>query len=191
MSDLEKNSAVSRLIAHDTEVIQPLRKGNYERLERVKTTPIEAQIAFIKELVKNPEATKAFLKDPKQYAVDHGVLLSPEVVKAISNSVIYDVALDAELTANLGAHGLQDLIDMRQGKPTGVQANAAAVAAGAAVVAAVAAVVTMVVTLVRTSHPADLVSLQGLGQQGIKLPGDKSFVPRDIMKSVNIKGRGL
>ncbi|MFD0958010.1 hypothetical protein [Paenibacillus chungangensis] len=194
MSDSTKNESgvMKRLVAHDAEVIQPLRKEKLDRLDRVKASSVEAQLAFIKELVKNQESTKAFLKDPKKYAVDHGILLSPEVVKAISNAVIFDVALDEEVANTLGSHGLQDLIDMREGKPTGVHANAAAVAAGAAVVAAAAAVVTMVVTLVRASQPADLVSLQGLGKQGIKLPGGKNFIPRDNMKTnFNLRGRGF
>lgn len=191
MSDEEKKNTIGKLLAHDLKVVQPVRNVNSERLDRAKPTSIEGQIAFIKELVKNENEAKAFMKDPKKYSVEHGVLLSPEVVKAITNAILYDAALDDELIQKLGPHGLKDLIDMRQGRPTGVQANAAAVAAGAAVVMAVVAVATLVVTLVRTSHPADLVSLQGLGQQGIKLPGNKAFVARDQIKAVNVKGKGL
>jgi hypothetical protein len=178
--DKLERGVVERLTMHDAEVVQPIRERWAQQLDRVKTSPVEAQIAFIKELVKSPEASAAFLKEPKQYAVDHGILLSPEVVKSITDAVIFDTALDQELVKKLGPHALQDLVDMRQGKPTGVQANAAAIAAGAAAVAAVAAVVTMVVTLVRAKHPADLVSLQGLGAKGILLPNAGSFQARDI-----------
>ncbi|MFA9560475.1 hypothetical protein ACERII_24550 [Evansella sp. AB-rgal1] len=180
---------IERLIAHDLEVIQPIREKNLERLEHVKPASVEAQIAFIKELVKSKEQSDAFIKDPKQYAIDHGVLLSPDVVQAITNAVIFDAALSEDLTKNLGPNALQDLIDMREGKPTGVHANAAAAAAAAAVVMAVVAVVTMVVTLVRTTQPSDLVSLQGLGKQGIKLPQGQNFKARDIVTPrINLGG---
>lgn len=173
---------VNKLIAHDLEVIQPIRVTKATQLDKVKASSEEAQVAFIKELIKSPESTSAFLKNPKQYAIDHGILLSPELVKSVTNTILYDVALDDGLTRKLGKNALKDIIDMREGKPTGVNANAAAVAAGAAVVMAVAAVVTMVVTLVRVSHPADLVTLQNLTNKGITLPNGRAFQARDFRK---------
>lgn len=173
---------VNKLISHDLEAIQPIRVKKATQLDKVKASPEEAQVAFIKELIKSPDSTNAFLKDPKQYAIDHGILLSPELVKSVSNTILFDVALDSNLTNKLGKNAIKDIIDMREGKPTGVNANLAAVAAGAAVVMAVAAVVTMVVTLVRVSHPADLVSLQNLTNKGITLPNGRAFQARDFRK---------
>lgn len=178
-----------RIINYDAEIVEPIRRERLARLNQVNLAPVEAQVAFIKELVKSPEETKSFLKDPKQYAVDHGMLLSPEVVKTITDAVLIDVTLKPEVIESFGPNALKDLVDLREGTPsgvilregtpTGVVANAAAVAAGAAAVAAAAAVATAVVTLVRTSKPSDLYLLQGLGEDGITLPNGNEFISRD------------
>lgn len=182
------NKVIERLKSHDIEAIESIRREKNDNLQKVKAAPVEAQIAFIKELLKNKAETDAFLRDPKQYAVDHGILFSPEVVKAISNSILYDVTLEPEMVNGLGEHALQDIVDMREGRPVGVNSNAAV---AAAVVVAAAAVVTAVVTVVRTDRPADLISLSGLGRRGVVLPGGIDFVSRDVIsRNVNPRDRG-
>lgn len=161
------------------------------KLDNVQFTPVEGQIAFIKELIKSPAETRAFIAAPKDYAVDHGILLNPDVVRAVVNQVMFDASLDTALHTEIGPSASKDLIDLRDrlkpgglkpvgpgGDPVNPAANAAAVAAGAAVAMAVVAVVTMVVTLVRAKKPEDLVSLQGLGAHGVLLPGKQIFVNR-------------
>jgi hypothetical protein len=117
---------------------------------------------------------------------------------------MFDVALDEDFVRAAGPHIAKDLVDLRNrrkfGEPSlpgpiprpepgpipGPQpgpdpmpmAVPAVVAAAAAVVVAAVEVVTMVVTLVRVSRPADLVSLQGLSDHGILLPGGRPFVDR-------------
>lgn len=152
----------------------------------VKASSTEAQVAFLKELMKNQEETDKFVNNPKQYSIDHGILFSQDVVKVITDAVLYDSVLDRDKIKDFGDNALQDLIDMRAGKPGGVKAIPAAVAAAAAVVMAVAAVVTMVVTLVRTERPADLYALVGLGEKGIILPNGRQFIARDIPQSTNV-----
>ncbi|KYF78024.1 hypothetical protein BE11_15545 [Sorangium cellulosum] len=172
---------IANLLKKDTTHVASLRTSAAEALKKVSPSPPEAQIAFLKELVKNPKEAEKFSKDPKQYTVDHGILLDPALVKFVTDSVLFDTVVDPSGAAVLGDAGLKDLIDMRAGiggsriNP-GTVANAAAVAAGAAVVMAAVAVVTMVVTLVRTQRPQDLVSLQGLGAKGVTLPGGNKFI---------------
>lgn len=172
-------------------------KARDERLENVKFTPVEGQVAFIKELIKRPEETRRFLADPKQYAVDHGILVDPKVVKTVVNQILFDTVLDEEFCGMAGVHVTKDIVDLRDRlKPGGIKpigpgggpvnpvANAAVVAAAAAVAVAVVEVVTMVVTLVRAKRPADLVSLQGLGTRGVVLPGDMRFIDRSRLAGI-------
>jgi hypothetical protein len=42
-----------RLINHDKEVIEPVRREKMARLERMQPAPVEAQVAFIKEMLKS------------------------------------------------------------------------------------------------------------------------------------------
>lgn len=175
------------------------------KLDSVKFTALEGQVAFIKELLKSPAETKKFMEDPKQYSVDHGVLLNPDVVKVITNQILFDAVLDDEFCATGGVHVTKDLVDLRGrlrpggirpigpgGAPVNPAANAAAVAAGAAVAMAVVAVVTMVVTLVRAKRPQDLVSLQGLGSTGVLLPGNIRFVNRTKLAGIaTTRGMGI
>ncbi len=176
------------------------------RLQNVKFTPVEGQIAFVKELIKQPAEAKAFMNDPKTYAVEHGILLNPDVIRSVVNQVMFDTVLDEELVSTVGQHAAKDIADMRAHlKPGKLKvdvvgggrynpvANAAAVAAGAAVVMAVVAVVTMVVTLVRATRPGDLVSLQGLGAKGVLLPGNQVFVNRtkQLGGIAAIRGMGI
>lgn len=177
-----KKGDTKKLIRRDAEVVQPIRKQNLERLDKVKASSIEVQVAFLKELMKNQEEADEFMKDPKQYTIEHGIMFSPDVVKTISDAVLYDTVLDENKLKDFGENAIKDIVDMRAGKPSDAKSFPAAVAAAAAVVAAVAAVVTMVVTLVRVERPADLYALAGLGDKGIILPNGKQFVARDIQQ---------
>lgn len=179
MPDLKEE--IKKLQENDNRTNQSDRSKAYRKLSKTKFAPVEAQIAFIKELTKSKTEADAFMKNPKQYAVDHGMLLSPDIVKKLTNQVLFDVGLDKTLTDQLGKYAHKDLIDMRYQNPFGVRAFPAAVVAVAAVVAAAAAVVTMVVTLVRASRPIDLVALQGLSEKGILLPGNIKFNARDTV----------
>lgn len=87
------------------------------------------------------------MNDPKAYAVEHGVLLDPQVVRDVTNALLFDMNVEPELVERLGPRGTQALLDMRATHSA---------AAGAAAVAAAAAVVEAVVTVVRTSRAADL-----------------------------------
>lgn len=197
------DSAAGPYLELDKATTAEEREKAIERLNNVRFTPVEGQVAFIKELVKQPDEARRFLEDPKRYAVEHGVLLNPNVVKKLNDQILFDVVLDEEFCGSVGPHATKDLIDLRSrlkfgstkikpvgpgGDPINPVANAAAVAAGAAVVMAAAAVVTMVVTLVRTSHPADLVSLQGLGDKGVLLPGNQRFIART--PTLDLRGQG-
>ena len=200
MPDVSKGS--TKRITADEKSTELAREIAAQRLQQVEFSPVEAQIAFIKELAFANECREsdAFLKNPKEYALKHGILLSPEVIKEITNSVLYDVRLSDSLKSKLGTNAMKDLVDMRNIREWSIQGSSggspnawpAAAAAAAAVVVAVAAVVTMVVTLVRTTgRPMDLVSrpldmnlLQQLNKQGIIMPGGQAFVAKDV---VNIR----
>ena len=178
------------------------RENMLDRLDKVQFTPVEGQVAFIKELVKNKEEGMKFLADPKQYAVDHGILIHPEIVRTLNNQMLFDVTLDEEFSNVAGEHVAKDIVDLRsrlRGIPDRIPIGpggegghpAANAVAAAAVVVAAAAVVEAVVTVVRTKKPSDLVSLQGLGDKGTLLPGGTRFVNRSGFAGMNnLRGRG-
>ena len=174
------------------------RKVKLDKLNNVAFTPLEGQVAFIKELIKKPDEAQKFLSDPKTYSVEHGVLLHPNVVAKTVNQTLFDINLDVEFAEEAGIHVTKDIIDIRNrfenkpptnlggpviGEGPGLAAAAAVVAAAAAVVVAAATVVTMVVTLVRAGRAADLYELQGLGK-GTFLPGPIKFHDRTGIRDV-------
>lgn len=160
-------------IAVDNRLVASRRQSLVKTVQLAGSSPIEAQIAFIKGLIDNPAESRKFTQAPKDYAVEHGVLLSPDVVRDVTNGLLFDVNVDSGLVGKLGSRAAQDFLDMRSNGS--VAAVPAAVVAGAAVVAAAAAVVEAVVTVVRTSRISDLVALKGLGPNGIRLPGGGKF----------------
>ncbi len=176
------------------------RREALEKMDNVMPSPVEAQVAFIKELIKNPGEAKKFFAAPKEYAVEHAILIDPMIVKKVVDQAMFDIALDEDFCGTVGPHVTKDLVDIRNklkpgtipqvgpnGEPINPVANAAAVAAGAAVVMAVVMVVTMVVTLIRTKRPADLVSLQGLGKTGTLLPGGIRFTDRTGIRIAGLR----
>lgn len=136
-------------------------------------SPAEAQVEFMKGLLEDKAEARKFMENPKQYSVEHGVLLDPDVVQAVTESILFDVNAKTGTLAKLGTRGAQAVLDMRANHS--VAAVPAAVVAGAAAVAAAAAVVEAVVTVVRTSKIADLHALKGLGARGIIMPGGMPF----------------
>lgn len=161
------------LVENDSRGIATTREALAETVRLVGGSPVEAQIEFLKGLVANPPEAQAFISDPKSYAVAHGILLDPDVVKEVVNATLFDVTVDPGLVDRLGLRAASGIIDMRASNS--VAAVPAAVAAGAAAVAAAAAVVEAVVTLVRTKRVEDLLVLKGLGPNGIVLPGGAPF----------------
>ena len=62
---------VTRILTFD-EGNAERRRAALDTQDKLRFSPLEAQVAFLKELVKNPEEGKKFTNDPKQYAIDHG-----------------------------------------------------------------------------------------------------------------------
>lgn len=157
----------------DARMIAPRRASLAKTVALAGSSPSDVQLAFIKGLLDNPSEARKFTASPKDYAVEHGVLLDPDVVRGISDALLFDVSVDKAALEKLGPRGAQAVLDMRINNS--VAAVPAAVVAGAAVVAAAAAVVEAVVTVVRASKVSDLVALKGLGPDGIRMPGGGAF----------------
>ena len=144
-----------------------------QAINKVGTSPVEAQVTFLRELMGTPGEAKTFQADPMKYALEHGILLDPRVVDMVVQAAMTDLPGPIQDAAKYGPDVEEIVSGLRS--PGVVAAWPAAVAAGAAVVAAAAAVVTMVVTLVRAGRMEDLVALRGLGANGIRMPGGKVF----------------
>ncbi|HEV7372568.1 hypothetical protein [Arenibaculum sp.] len=172
-SSVPEAAQIEAQIATDNRVVARRRQNLTKTVKLAGASPVEAQIAFIKGLIDNPAEARKFTSSPKDYAVDHGVLLDPDVVREVANGLLFDVNVDGALMGKLGGRAAQDFLDMRSN--ASVAAVPAAVVAGAAVVAAAAAVVEAVVTVVRTSKISDLAALKGLGPNGIRMPGGGRF----------------
>ena len=160
-------------VDNDMRSIGGEREALKRSLKLAGTSPPEAQLGFLQGLVKDSREADAFMKNPKQYAVDHGVLLDPEIVKGTVDAMVFDANVPQDFLRKIGTKGTQALLDLRATNPVG--AVPAAVAAGAAAVAAGAAVVEAVVTVVRTSKVDDFLALKGLGPNGIRMPGGLPF----------------
>ena len=139
-------------------------------VNQVGATAKDIQVSFLKGLMENKVESAQFLNNPKNYAVAHGIILDPNVVKVVTDNVLFETSVSDALVAKLGENAARDLLDMR-----GQGGTAAWPLVAAAAVAAAAAVVTMVVTLVRMDRPEDLRALKGLGPQGIRLPGGRQI----------------
>lgn len=193
---MPNDTNTSRLKALDEGTNQTSRVNALQQLQKIQFTPIEGQVAFIKELVKLPAEAKKFLDNPKQYSIDHGVLIDPAIVQKVVAQTLFDVALDPEFANAAGPYVVKDIVDLRDrlgpggikpvigpgGDPVSPTAN---IVAAAAVVVAVAAVVTAVVTVVRTKRPEDLISLQSLGGRGTLLPNNTMFIDRTGIRNIS------
>ncbi|HEY8378366.1 MAG TPA: hypothetical protein VIK91_17840 [Nannocystis sp.] len=144
-----------------------------QAINKVGSSPVEAQVQFLKELMERPAEAKKFQADPKAYAVEHGILLDPRIVELVVQTAMTDLPGPLQDAAKYGPKVEKVVASMRS--PGVVAAWPAAVAAGAAVVAAAAAVVTMVVTLVRAGRLQDLEALRGLKAEGIRMPSGAKF----------------
>src|SRR5690606_4923481 len=115
-----------------------------------------------------PEEMRAFMDDPPRYSIEHGVLLAPDVVRTMVDTVLFGDAVTDRTVERLGPAAARELVSV--GNPRSPAAWPAAVSAVAAVVSAAAAVVSAVAAL--TKHNAhDLIALKGLGPEGVTLPG--------------------
>ena len=113
MGNTNDELKIKELLQKDAETVA-IRKKHAEALKKVEFSPIEAQIAFIKELVKDEAEAAKFLKAPKEYALEHNIRLAPETVEELLDSVIFNEDITDPLKDQLGANGLKDLVDLRQ-----------------------------------------------------------------------------
>ncbi len=171
---------IKAIIAQD-EKSNKIKRAEFKELsKKVDFSPEEAQIAFLKELVKDKAEQETFLKSPKEYAEKHNIVLDPEFVQLTVDSVLFDVEITDPIRERLGENGLKDLVDIRGRYVPGATAlGPAAVAAGAACVAAVAAVATLVVTLTRSSKVDNISSIREVANGKIRLPKGREFNRRD------------
>jgi hypothetical protein len=149
------------------------RSNAKDAIAQVGASPVRAQLIFLKELAADKKEADAFIRDPKKYSVDHGILLDPNIVALVTQHILVEPIPVAILEAQLGKRAAADILTLRA--PGNIAAFPAAAAAIAAVVMAAVAVVTMVVTLVRVQRPQDLVALRGIGPKGILMPSGQQF----------------
>ena len=171
---IRNDARLEAAIELDADTIGQRRSLAQSVIENVGASNPTQQLAFLRSLLENPEEATAFRENPKQYAVDHGVLLDPALVRTAVDAAVFDAAIDRQRVETFGPEAVQELLAIRR-DAVNPRAVPAAVAAGAAVVMAAAAVVTMVVTLVRVERPQDLIALKGLirpgGPMGPEGPG--------------------
>ena len=134
------SSDITRRIAENSAKSMELSRKLSTTFKQVGSPPVEAQLAFLKGLVDNKVEADSFLKNPKEYCLKHGIVVSPEVTQLVVKNVINDKGVDPTIVTRYGDIVAGYILDLRA--PGGQYAW---VIAAAAVVAAAAAVVTMVV----------------------------------------------
>lgn len=163
-------SAVRREVAASDEKAVAERGELRAALDAVGPSPTDVQVCFLRGLVDDPAEAKKFLDSPKTYAKEHGVLLDPQLVRDIVDTVVFGDQINERLAHKLSPGALRDVAHLRS-RPN------ACVMGGASTV--VSDVVSLVVTA--ASSPSDLVDLKGLGKEGVRLPGGRVLrVPKDL-----------
>jgi len=153
-----------------------IRRKKYQALT---ASPVEAQVAFLKELSRDEDEIKKFMEDPRKYTSDRNITLDPETVKEIVDSTLIDIEFSDAVRAKLGENAIKDIVDMRADVISGTRANVAAAAAVAAVVVMAA---TLVISLTRSNRTARLSELKNIRGTDIRLPKGATFKARDITK---------
>lgn len=171
-----ENERISELLAKDAAIAERRRK----LYSSIQASPIEAQVAFLKELSRDEVESKKFLNSPKQYAKEHGIVLSPDVVQDVVDTCLFNIEFTDPVRAKYGENAIKDLIDMRYDIVTGTNANA--VAAGAAVAAVVVMAATLAISATRSTRVDNLSDLKGIRGGTIRLPKGATFKARDNLK---------
>ena len=102
------------LLAEDAEYTGSIRKRVDSEMKKIEYSPVDKQISFIKTLVKDQVKADEFMKDPVAYAEKRKVVLSPDVVKTLSDSILYETAITKSTVKIVGEENLKDLVDMRR-----------------------------------------------------------------------------
>lgn len=124
--------------------LEQLNAAKRRRLQGVVqllgTSPPEAQLDFLRQLMSQPEQAKQFMEDPAEYAASHGVVLDPELVRRIVDTAVFGEPISEQMANQLGPRAVDALVSL-QGDGR-VAALPIAVATAVAVAGAAVALVT-------------------------------------------------
>ena len=169
-SEERERIELDSLIESDANTVGKDRREQKRATKLVGSSPYEVQLKFLKGLMDNSTEADEFLRDPKQYSIDHGVLLDAEIVKDVLNSTVFDVNVSSELLDKYGIKGVDILLDMRKNCMACVSTSSTVVySAGDVVVEAVN-------SAFRGLRPEDLLAIKGLGPNKIRMPGGSKSI---------------
>lgn len=106
------NSRLVAILERDAQLAK-IRKERHTQLKE-NGSLAEAQIAFIKELTKDAAEAKQFHKDPEQYAKEHNIQFTPDVLEMVLDATLFDIEFTDPVKERLGVHALKDLVDMKE-----------------------------------------------------------------------------
>lgn len=186
MSDTQRESAeagIAREVARSDEKVRAEWAEARDAVAWVGASPTDIQVCFLQGLVNNPEEAERFLEDPTGYARESGVLLDPDLVRDIVDTVVFGADLKERLGDRVSPGALRDIAYMRQHPNACVMAGAATVASAAAAAAAAA---------VKSEALGEVARLKGLDGAGIRLPGGRVLkAPRDVAVSVVVANNAV
>lgn len=138
-------------------------------VDAVGASPTDVQVCFLEGLVGHPAEAAKFLEDPQQYALEHGVILDPRLVRDIVATVV--LGEDADLLRDrLSPGALRDVLSLRDRAHQGVMDGAATVTAAS-----------MGAVLSAAQSATDLQRAKGLSSAGVRLPGGRTLtLPADL-----------
>mmetsp|Transcript_29159 Transcript_29159/g.56246 ORF Transcript_29159/g.56246 Transcript_29159/m.56246 type:complete len:266 (+) Transcript_29159:700-1497(+) len=141
-------------------------------VEMIGPSPTDVQVCFLEGLMNNPDEAEEFLKDPAGFSREAGVLLDPELVREISDVVLFGRDLETHLGDKLSPGALVDVARMREMPNKRMISDAASSAAATAK------------GLVGSSgkiNAKELMRVKGLDSKGVRLPGGRVLrSPKDI-----------
>ena len=139
------------------------RRGAAERASRTRAvvavagaSPPARQVAFLKGLLADPAAAKAFLEAPESFAAERGIVVEPELIRGMVDTLVFEEPMSERLVARLGPDVTAELVDLQGGGR--VAALPIAVATAVAVASAAVALVA------QASSSRTLSDLRGLKQ---------------------------
>lgn len=177
-----ENTKLQKLIAKDAQFATE-RKNLTKAINKGEIAPVEAQIEFLDQLVKDEKKAKEFLANPVKFVEERNMSFSLDTVQSVTDYVMYDGSMKAALKKQIGEKSYKTLVEMKDtyhrsvmGTPGTTMNVVAAVVVACAVVSAVADVV----TAVTACNGFRVTQNARQGARRITMPNGKVFVAKDL-----------
>lgn len=124
-------------------------------VELAGASPPDVQLAFLYGLLSDSKESETFLKDPQGYAAQHGVVVDPNIMRGMVDTLVFGEPMSEKMVQDLGPDVTSALLELR--------GNGQVAAFPIAVAAAVAVASAAVALVAQAGQTLDLTT-KGLGR---------------------------